>query len=196
MAERANSRSAGGHVNDSPSLWIRRFAPLVPKDGRVLDIACGSGRHTRLFLALGHPVTAVDVDLSRIRDLADTPGTELIEADLEGRHWPLPDRRFAAVVVVNYLWRPLFPALLAAIEPNGVLLYETFAAGNARFGRPANPDHLLAAEELLERVRGTLHIVAYGNGFVGKPRPAAIERLAAVKLAPGQDRLTPLPISE
>jgi len=196
MAERANSPSAGGRVNDLPSLWIRRFAPLVPKDGRVLDIACGSGRHTRLFLALGHPVTAVDVDLSRIRDLADTPRTELIEADLEGGRWPLPDRRFAAVVVVNYLWRPLFPALLAAIEPNGVLLYETFAAGNARFGRPANPDHLLAAEELLERVRGTLHIVAYEHGVVGKPRPAAIERLAAVKLAPGQDRLTPLPISE
>ena len=196
MAERATRQSAGGHDHDSPSPWIRRFASLVPAGGQVLDVACGSGRHTRLFLALGHPVTAVDVDLSRIRDLGGQPGTELIEADLEGGSWPLAGQRFAAVVVVNYLWRPLFPPLLAAIEPNGVLLYETFAEGNARFGRPANPDHLLAAEELLERVRGKLHIVAYEHGIVSTPRLAAIERLAAVKLPPSQDRLTQLPISE
>ena len=102
----------------------------------MLDVACGGGRHTRHFYALGHPVTAVDIDLGRMRDLAQQPGIELVEADLEGGPWPFSGRAFAAVVVTNYLWRPLFPALMAAIETGGLLLYETFAEGNSRLADP------------------------------------------------------------
>lgn len=158
----------------------------------MLDVACGSGRHTRHFHALGHPVTAVDIDLGRMRDLAQQPGIELVEADLEAGPWPFSGRTFAAVVVTNYLWRPLFPALVAAIETGGLLLYETFAEGNARFGRPTCPAHLLAPGELLERLRGTLQVIAYEHGIVDAPRPAAVQRVVALKLPPAGDRLVPL----
>ena len=129
-----------------PSAWIERFAPLVRSGGAVLDLACGGGRHSRLFLDRGHPVTALDRDIAQAH-LAD--GAEMIEADLEnGSPWPLAGRRFAAVVVANYLWRPLFPQLLDSLDAGGVLLYETFALGNEAFGRPRNPDHLLERGEL------------------------------------------------
>jgi SAM-dependent methyltransferase len=177
------------HGPSLPSSWIRRFASLVRRDGAVLDVACGSGRHARLFRGLGHPVTAVD--LSRLA--ADTMGIERVEADLEDAPWPFAGRRFAAVVVTNYLWRPLFPHLLDALEAGGILLYETFARGNARFGRPANPDHLLAPGELLERVAGRLHVVAYEHGIVEEPRPAVIQRLAAVREPADPDQATGLP---
>ena len=158
----------------------------------MLDVACGGGRHTRHFQALGHPVTAVDIDLGRMRDLAQQPDIELVEADLEAGPWPFWGRTFAAVVVTNYLWRPLFPALMAAIETGGLLLYETFAEGNARFGRPTCPAHLLAPGELLECLRGTLQVIAYEHGIVDDPRPAAIQRAVALKLPLVEDRLVPL----
>ncbi len=181
------------HGKSPPSAWVRRFASLVKREGAVLDIACGAGRHTRLFSALGHPVTAVDIDLARLEDLRGRSGIELVEADLEARPWPFPGRRFAAVVVTNYLWRPLFAELLAALEPAGLLIYETFARGNARFGKPASPAHLLEPGELLERVRGRLHVVAYEHGIVCAPRPAAIERLAAISRPADPDELSELP---
>lgn len=198
MAESADSpnserhgRASHGHGSpSSPSDWVRRFAPLVPKGGGVLDIACGTGRHTRFFHALGHPVTAVDIDLSPMADLRGRPGIELIEADLENGPWPFAGRCFAALVIANYLWRPLFPRFVDALMPGGVLLYETFARGNERFGKPANPDHLLAPGELLELARGRLHVVAYEHGIVDAPRQAAVQRLAAVKLPPDPDQLT------
>lgn len=168
-----------GPRSGSPSPWICRFAALVPRGGAVLDLAAGGGRHTRLFLARGHPVTALDRDVSELRGLA-RPGLEILEADLEdGRPFPLAGRRFAAVVVTNYLHRPLLPALVEAVAPHGLLLYETFAQGNEAFGRPRNPDHLLAPGELLEAVRGRLHVLAYEDLTVSVPRPAAIQRLAA-----------------
>ncbi len=170
-----------GHGPSAPSAWVRRFASLVAPGGAVLDLACGAGRHTRLFLARGHKVTALDRDLSAIADLAGAPGLERVEADLESGPWPLTGRRYAGVVVANYLWRPLFPALIEALAPEGVLLYETFARGNERFGKPSNPDFLLAPDELLERVRGRLAIVAFEQGLVAAPRPAVIQSLCAVR---------------
>ncbi|BAE50412.1 class I SAM-dependent methyltransferase [Paramagnetospirillum magneticum] len=159
----------------APSAWIARFAALVPEGGTVLDLACGGGRHARLFLDRGHNVTALDRDIAQAR-LAE--GAELIAADLEdGSPWPLGDRAFDAVVVTNYLWRPIFPAILAALKPGGVLLYETFAAGNEKFGRPANPDHLLRRGELLELARG-LTVVAYEDGAMDHAK--VVQRIAAV----------------
>jgi SAM-dependent methyltransferase len=165
-----------------PSAWIRRFAGLAAPGGAVLDLACGSGRHARVFLAAGHRVTALDIDLAGMADLGGRPGLELLAADLEAAPWPLSGRRFAAIVVANYLWRPLFPHLVAALEPGGALLYETFARGNERFGPPRNPAFLLEPGELLDFAAGRLQVVAYEHGVVAEPRPAAIQRLAALRL--------------
>lgn len=167
------------HADTAPSNWVRRFAGRVPK-GPVLDLAAGGGRHSRLFLSLGHPVTAVDRELAGLADLRAAPGMELIEADLEdGGPWPLGERRFAAVVVANYLHRPLLPAIVAAVAPGGLLLYETFAQGNERFGRPSNPAFLLAPGELIDAVGDALEVLAYEHGEVSEPKPALIQRIAA-----------------
>ena len=147
----------------------------------MLDLACGRGRHTRLFLERGHPVTAVDIDVGGLADLHEQPRLEVIEADLESAPWPLPGRRFGAVVVTNYLWRPLFATILDAVDDGGVLFYETFALGNETYGRPSNPDFLLKPGELIEAVRGRLQIVAYEHGRVDRPRPAVKQRLCAVR---------------
>lgn len=180
--ENAVSSTAAPHCAGAPSAWIARFAPLVPAGGPVLDLACGGGRHLRFFHERGHPVTGVDIDLGGVANLRGTPGVELVAADLEnGNPWPLPgERRFAAVVVTNYLHRPLFGALLDVLAPGGVLLYETFAAGNARFGKPSSPAFLLRPGELLEVARDRLQVVAYEHGIVDRPRPAVVQRIAAV----------------
>lgn len=168
-----------------PSAWVCRFAGYVPAGGRVLDLACGAGRHSRLFLERGHPVLAVDRDLRGLGDLAGRPGLKTLEADLEdGRPFPLAGQRFAGVVVTNYLYRPLLPALVAAVAPGGVLIYETFARGNERFGRPTNPDHLAKPGELLEAVRGHLRVLAYEDLVVERPKPAAVQRLCAIREGP------------
>ena len=172
---------ASAHSGLAPSAWICRFAPLVPRSEPVLDLACGSGRHLRLFLARGHSVTAVDKDLSGLSDLGGAAGLERLELDLEdGRPFPLSDRRFAAVVVTNYLHRPLLPALVEAVAPGGLLLYETFAEGNERFGRPSNPDFLLTPGELLETARGRLRVLAYEDLEVATPKPSCVQRIAAI----------------
>lgn len=160
-----------------PSAWVERFASLVVGSGTVLDIACGSGRHAALFARLGHRVTALDRDISR---LADTAAIEVIETDLEDeKPWPLPGRRFDGIVVTNYLHRPLFPILVDSLAPGGVLIYETFALGNEKFGRPRNPDFLLRNNELLDAFAGKLTVVAYEGGVVNRPTPAVIQRIVA-----------------
>ncbi|WP_366555583.1 class I SAM-dependent methyltransferase [Aquibaculum sediminis] len=170
-----------------PSAWICRFAPLIPRGGAVLDLACGSGRHLRLLRAMGHPVTGLDRDISPLGDLANVTDAELIEADLEdGSPFPLEGRRFAGVIVTNYLHRHLLPCLPDLLAPGGLLLYETFAQGNERFGRPRNPDFLLAPGELLEMVRHRLQVLGYEHGEVWEPRRAVMQRLAARKTESAQ----------
>jgi SAM-dependent methyltransferase len=168
-----------------PSSWIARHANLIPKPGPVLDLAAGSGRHTRYFKDLGYCVVAVDRDISGLADLAGDAQITIIAADLEGgKPWPLADRRFAGIVVTNYLHRPLFPRIAAALEPGGVLLYETFEVGNERFGKPSNPDFLLRPGELLDFARAEGLIVrAYESGEVQEPRPAVVQRMAAIRPA-------------
>jgi SAM-dependent methyltransferase len=168
----------------APSPWIVRWQHLLPAGGRVLDVACGTGRHTRWLQQSGHRVTGVDRSpeaLAGMASLAAT-GVELVEADLEADGWPFASRFFDAVVVTNYLWRPLLPDIVAAVAPGGVLLYETFASGNETVGRPARSDFLLQPGELLSACGG-LHIVAFENGFLEGP-PRFVQRIAAVRLDP------------
>jgi SAM-dependent methyltransferase len=167
----------------NPSPWVQRFGALVVGDGPVLDLACGGGRHTRWFRAKGRHVIALDRDLSAMRDLADDQGVDLVEFDLEtGAPLPLSARSCAAVVVTNYLWRALLDPIVDMLAPGGVLIYETFAEGNERFGRPSNPDFLLRHGELLELARRhDLHVIAYEDVIVDEPRPAAVQRIAATR---------------
>lgn len=169
------------HGSGTPSPWVERFAGLVTSGGKVLDLACGGGRHGRLFLDRGHAVTFLDRDLSGVTDLRGDARAELIEADLENGPWPLAGRQFDAVVVTNYLWRPLKPAIAAALAPTGVLIYETFMAGNERFGKPSNPDFLLQPHELLDWCREAgLTVRAFEQG---EEANAMRQRICAVRPA-------------
>jgi SAM-dependent methyltransferase len=173
-----------GHAGLAPSDWVRRWSSLVPPGGRVLDVACGSGRHVRWFAARGAQVTALDRDaqaLAPLRALTE-PAVEVIEADIENAPWPLAGRRFDAVVVTNYLWRALLPTLVASVAEGGVLLYETFARGNETVGRPANPDFLLEPGELLRVVDG-LRVIAFEDGFVADAPARFVQRIAAAREA-------------
>ena len=165
------------HPESAPSAWVERWASWIRPGGAVLDVACGSGRHARWLARLGFEVDAVDRD----PDLFDDPPPQVavLGADLEQGAWPYAGRLFDAVVVANYLHRPLLPTLVASLEPGGLLVYETFAQGNERFGRPSNPAFLLAPGELLEAVRGRLRVLAYEDLVVEAPRPAAIQRICA-----------------
>ena len=161
----------------SPSPWIARWAHLIASGGSVLDVAAGSGRHTVWLAAHGHVVTAVDRDAAAMAPLAGV--AEVVVADVEAGAWPFAERRFDAIVVTNYLWRPLMPALRASLGAGGVLLYETFAAGNETVGRPSRPEFLLLPGELLAVATG-LRIVAYEDGFLTNPE-RFVQRLAAVR---------------
>jgi SAM-dependent methyltransferase len=168
---------------DSPSPWVRRFAPLVTP-GEVLDLACGGGRHARLFAGLGHPVLALDRDPAALQ-AANGPGIATLRHDLEaqGAAWPFEAGRFAGIVVTNYLHRPLMAHLMQSLAPNGVLIYETFAAGNETFGKPSNPDFLLRPGELLAYAcDAALSVIAFEDGFTARPKPAMVQRLCAAGL--------------
>jgi SAM-dependent methyltransferase len=183
------SASQGGKSHagpDKPSSWVMRFAGMVPAAATMLDVACGGGRHLRYFLGRGCRVVGVDIDLGGVADLRGRPEVELVQADLEsgpqGFTWPFAGRQFDGVVVVNYLWRPLLPAIVDSVAPGGVLIYETFALGNERFGRPSNPAFLVAPGELLEAVRGRLEVRAYEHGEETEPRPSMRQRICAVNV--------------
>jgi len=176
-------------VPAAPSAWVRRFAHLVP-DGEVLDLACGSGRHARLFARLGYPVLAVDRDPRALAEVANAAavaavpaaGIATLEYDLEaeGAAWPFAPGRFAGIVVTNYLHRPLLADLMASLAPGGVLIYETFALGNELFGKPSNPAFLLRPGELLAHAAaGGLTVLAFEDGAIGLPKPARVQRLCA-----------------
>jgi SAM-dependent methyltransferase len=165
------------------SPWVRRWAGRIPAASEVLDLACGSGRHSRYLAGLGHRILAVDRDVDALAGLAAVDGVDPRFADLETGTWPLGERRFGGIVVTNYLHRPLFPHLVDALAGGGVLIYETFAAGNERFGRPSNPDFLLRPGELLERVAGKTRVVAYEDLQVDEPGPAMVQRICAVRIA-------------
>jgi SAM-dependent methyltransferase len=171
-------------IQQPPSAWVRRFLPLIKPDGFVLDLAAGSGRHTRLLLDRGYAVRAVDRDVRALLPFAG-PRCEIREIDLEaGEGWRLGDG-YDGVVVTNYLHRALLPAIAGALALGGAVIYETFALGNERFGRPRNPDFLLRPGELLQAF-AALTIVAFEQGEVARPRPAVVQRIAAVAGGPAR----------
>ena len=181
------STPSNPHFGLAASPWITRFAHLVPAGARVLDLACGYGRHARSFAARGAHVVAIDRDVAALATLSAVPGIEIRQADLEGGPWPLGDERFDAIVVNHYLHRPLFANLLAALAADGTLLYETFAQGNEAYGRPSNPAFLLRAGELLSIAAAAVRpmtVVAFEQGVTDiAGRPAVVQRLAAVGAA-------------
>jgi len=174
------------HASEAPSAWVRRWSHLVPAQGRVLDVACGHGRHAWWFHQRNHPLTLVDRSQEAIESITIAAASrEAVVADIENGPWPFAGREFDAVVVTNYLWRPLLPTLLASLAPGGVLIYETFAQGNETVGKPSRPDFLLRSRELLEVCRG-LRVVAFEDGFQEAP-DRFTQRIAAVRelVSPG-----------
>jgi SAM-dependent methyltransferase len=171
----------------APSAWVARYAVFIRPGGRVLDVACGRGRHSRYLAGRGLQVVAVDRDAQALAALAGTPGVQALEADLESGAWLFAGERFDGVVVTNYLHRPLLAPMVNSLAPDGVLIYETFVQGNERYGRPSNPKFLLRPGELLEVARG-LRVLAYEDLFVSAPAPALVQRLCARNGAevPGQ----------
>jgi len=170
----------GMHATQAPSAWVARWAHLVEPGGAVLDLACGNGRHMRFFHGRGHRVTGVDRAPEAIASIAGLG--EAIQADIETGTWPLTGRVFAAVIVTNYLWRPLLPQVVQSVAPGGVLIYETFAAGNETVGKPSRPDFLLQPGELLTACGG-LRVIAYEDGFQDDP-PRFIQRIVAARPVP------------
>ena len=173
------------HRSGAPSAWLQRWAHWLPAGSTVLDVACGSGRHLRFGAAQGWQMTGIDRDataLAASADLVASGQVGLLNADIEAGPWPWADRSFNAVLVFNYLWRPLWPQLLAALAPGGVLIYETFANGNQTVGKPSRPDFLLQNGELLARC-ASLRTVAYEDGYLDSP-PRFVQRVVAVRPAP------------
>ena len=168
------------HGSQAPSDWVQRWSHLVRPGGTVLDVACGQGRHAHWFYKRNHPLSLVDRAQAAIDSIAiPASACEKVVADIENGPWPFAGRRFDAVVVTNYLWRPLLPTLLTSLAPGGVLIYETFAQGNETVGKPSRPDFLLRPGELLEVCRG-LRIVAFEDGFRSEP-PRFTQRIAALR---------------
>ncbi len=165
----------------TPSPWVTRFAPLIASGGEVLDYACGGGRHARWLAQRGFRVEAVDRDGVALELLQGVPHLRTRKADLEDGPWPYEGRRFDGLVVTNYLFRPRLAALFDLLAPGGVLIYETFMAGNERFGKPSNPDFLLGPDELLRRLADGWSVVAFEQGELREPRPAMVQRVCAVR---------------
>lgn len=171
------------HGTENPSAWLQRWAHLIAPGSTVLDVACGAARHMRYLAALGHRVTGVDRNPEALAMAQDSG--PVICADIENGPWPLTGQTFACVVVTHYLWRPLLPVIVSSVAPGGVLIYETFAAGNETVGKPSRPDFLLQPGELLQVTRD-LRTVAYEDGFESMPE-RFVQRIVAVRPAQTQD---------
>lgn len=168
------------HGPRNPSPWVMRFLGGAKVGGDILDVACGAGRHLRLALDEGYRVTGIDKDLTCVEELGARRDVSLIEADLEaGRPFPLRDMRYDGVIVTNYLWRDILDDIIGCVADDGILIFETFAAGHERHGKPSYPDFLLKNNELLEAVLPRLVVVAYEHGRRQSDHPKIVQRIAA-----------------
>ena len=165
-----------------PSPWVVRHAPSIRAGGKVLDLACGSGRHACFLAGLGYSVLAVDRDAEALAAMPATPAVITRQLDLEGEDWPLAGQMFDGIVVTNYLWRPRLPDVLALLAPGGVLIYETFMLGNAAYGKPSNPAFLLQTGELRQiAVAVGLREIDYTEGYVASPKPAMRQAICVLR---------------
>ncbi|MBT8423324.1 MAG: class I SAM-dependent methyltransferase [Gammaproteobacteria bacterium] len=164
----------------APSRWIQRHLTAIPRGSHVLDLACGSGRHLRLLRDSGYTACGVDRDTSAAGELASPGVIELLQYDLERDRWPFGSAEYAAIIVCNYLHRPLFPCIADTLQPGGVLLYETFAVGNEQYGRPRNPDFLLRPGEL-RAVFGHFIVLNFEELTEHGDTPAVRQRIAVRK---------------
>jgi SAM-dependent methyltransferase len=169
-----------------PSAWVERWLGLLAPGATVLDFAAGAGRHALEARRRGLRASAIDRDAAALAAIG--AGVAVRTADLEAGPWPFGDERYDAVVVANYLFRPRFALLAALLAPGGLLIYETFAQGNERFGRPSNPAFLLAPGELVERSRAAgLLVLGYEHGRVERPKPAVVQRVCALRAGAAGD---------
>jgi SAM-dependent methyltransferase len=177
------------HSNKQPSAWVVQWAKAIPATGSILDLACGSGRHLQHLAQRGQPVVGIDVDISAAVDLERQPNIALHQRDLEQPDAALsdllPDADYAGIVVTNYLHRPLLNSLPNHLAAGGILIYETFALGNEKYGRPRNSHFLLRPDELLDAYSGRLNILGFEQGFTATPYPAVMQRICAEKVASG-----------
>jgi SAM-dependent methyltransferase len=157
----------------SPVSWLTANQDLLEGRGRALDVACGAGRHALFLARRGLSVRAVDRDAAGVAALAAEARrlglgirAEVLELEVAGID--LGSAAYDVIVVVHYLHRPLFPALVRALAPGGVLLYETFTLAQALRGRPTNPDFLLRPGEL-PRLVAPLRVLRQREGeFEGR----------------------------
>ncbi|MFL2667243.1 MAG: class I SAM-dependent methyltransferase [Burkholderiales bacterium] len=168
------------HEGQNPSVWVKRCSELLRPESSVLDLACGSGRHARYFADQGHDVTALDKNPEALSKISSLPRIHTVEYDLEMAPWPFADRTYDAILVTNYLYRPILENIVDTLSPSGILIYETFMLGNERFGRPSNPDFLLRPNELIDVTYKKLHILIYEAGRISSPKPALVQRVCAV----------------
>ena len=164
------------------SEWVRRYYSQIPKNGLILDLAGGTGRHARFLSKKGFKLVLVDNQIAKARDLQNVEGVKLIEYDLEdGNPLPFPAGSFQGIVVTNYLYRPIFPKLFCLLDDGGVLIYETFAIGHEKYGRPTNPDYLLKSGELINLVSPQMRVIAYEERLIARPAKAYVQRIVAEK---------------
>ncbi len=163
-----------------PSQWVVEHTPLIRKGGRVLDVACGNGRHAIWLARQGYLVDAVDRDYQAVAGMSGIANINVSIADIETGHWPVSDRKYDGIVVSRYLYRPLLGKLAKMLHPDGVLIYETFMVGNERYGRPSNPDYLLLPDELKLVYAPLLEIRAFEQGEVDGPAPAVMQRICVI----------------
>ncbi len=166
--------------SERPLAWIERWLAGVRPGATVLDFAAGGGRHVRAALARGARVLAADRDAAALAGLPSS--VETVVCDLEREPWPFADRRFDVVIMTNFLFRPRLDLLVSRVAPGGILLAQTFAAGNERYGRPSRPEFLLRPGEWLALAqRAGLHVLACEDGFTSTPKPARVQRIAALR---------------
>lgn len=168
-------------MSTTASAWIVKYAALIRSHGRVLDLACGGGRHAIWLAAQGYVVDAIDRDAAAMTAMDGLANIHITVADLEAATAYQFKEQYDGIVVSRYLYRPLLPQLAQILKPGGVLIYETFMLGNARYGKPSNPDFLLQPDELLANYAQTLRIVAFEQGDEPAPTAAVMQRICAVK---------------